>query len=343
MSLIFFDDFFAPGAIPENIAASSSGWNPTAGRAAGSGASVSTSSVGAGAWSHTAITTQFTGWAMYVTSYNTAVTLMSWWGDAGATQHLTLTFDASGHFQIRRGTASGTVLATSTNIFPMSAARSINTKHTIADSGGIFELKVDGVSWISFVGDTKNAGTNTTTDKTLFSTVASGFTFSDMCVFDDVDATATQGQPNNTYPGDKRCLRLMPNANGTYSDFLGSDGNSVNNYQQVDEVASSMTDYNGSATSAQKDSYAIEDLPLSVSAVVATRVALLAAKSDAGAGGISPLIRENSTDTFGTDFALSTSAAYYASPTYARKPSNNTLWTINDVNGTEIGVRSEAS
>jgi hypothetical protein len=151
------------------------------------------------------------------------------------------------------------------------------------------------------------------------------------------------GSANNTYPGDIAVIRRLPNANGTYSQFTGSDGNSVNNYQQVDEAPSDTSDYNYATTSAQKDSYGVEDLPAATISVVGVRAVAKCAKSGAGLAGMSVFVRENGTDTFGPDVPLSTSFSWQGDEIREVAPSTDAAWTVSDVNSMEIGVRSESS
>jgi hypothetical protein len=208
----------------------------------------------------------------------------------------------------------------------------------IHDTTGRVVVKVDGVTQIDFTGDTKNGGTNTTIDGIrLAMSSGANRAISDLVVCDGL------GTINNTYPGDISVIRRLPNANGTYSDFTGSDGNSTDNYLLVDDSPTDTADYVYAASSGLKDSYGVEDLPLSATSVLGVRAVAKCAKSGAGSAGMSVFVREGSTDTFGPDVPLSTSFSWQGDTIRETAPSTGVAWTISGVNAMEIGVRSEAS
>lgn len=340
MALKLIEDFAEVGANPENV--SGSGWNATGGRVADSGAMKSTST---GVWQ--ALSDQ--GWTAAVTDFycgfalcaqgrlNTAI--ISVYGDGNATQHLTLTMNASNYLEVRLGNESGSVLGTSSAPFPVTSQwRSVNCYFNIHDSTGTALVKVDGTTVINFTGDTKNGGTNTTIDAfrmALPSGANNGI--ADLVVNDGT------GSINNSYPGDIAVIRCIPNGNGTYSQFTGSDGNSTDNYLLVDEVPSNTSDFVYAASAGLKDSYTVADLPLAATSVLGVRAVARCAKSGAGTAGMSVFVVENSTETFGPDVPLSTSYAWQGDTIRETAPSTAVAWTISDVNSMEIGVRSESS
>lgn len=345
MTLRLIEDFFEIGANPENT--SGSGWSASGGRVTGSGAMVNTGG-STGTWIATtgqgwasAISDLYCSFAMKTDANLSGTSLISFFGDSNTTQHITLTTEATNNYlQVRLGSVSGSVLATGSIPFStLTQWRSINMYVKIADSGGRVVVKVDGSTQIDFTGDTKNAGTNSTIDGIRMS-MASGSSsraLADLVVCDGL------GSINNTYPGDISCIRRLPNANGNYSQFTGSDGNSTDNYLLVDDNPTDTADYVYAATSGLKDSYGVEDLPLSATSVVGVRAVAKCAKSGAGSAGMSVFVRENSTDTFGPDVPLSTSFSWQGDNIREVVPSTSAAWTVSDVNSLEIGVRSESS
>jgi hypothetical protein len=342
MTLRLIEDFFEVGANPENT--SGSGWSVNGGRVSGSGAMVSTSAAvfvattGQG-WD-SAMAECYCGFALKTDANISGTSIISFYGDSNSTQHITLTTEATNNYlQVRLGSASGTVLATSATPFPtLNQWRSINMYVKIHDTTGRVVVKVDGVTQIDFTGDTKNGGTNTTIDGIrLAMSSGANRAISDLVVCDGL------GTINNTYPGDISVIRRLPNANGTYSDFTGSDGNSTDNYLLVDDSPTDTADYVYAASSGLKDSYGVEDLPLSATSVLGVRAVAKCAKSGAGSAGMSVFVREGSTDTFGPDVPLSTSFSWQGDTIRETAPSTGVAWTISGVNAMEIGVRSEAS
>lgn len=343
MTLRLIEDFFEVGANPENV--SGSNWSINGGRVGGSGAMTSSSTgvwtalVGQG-WS-TGIEDFYAAFALRAGTNMNNVNIFSVYGDLNSTAHITLSMDTSNRLCVYRGLASsgGTLLATSATPFSILGQwRSINVYFKIDDTNGRAVVKVDGTTQIDFTGDTRNGGSANAVDAlriTLNSSSGNGI--ADLVICDGL------GTVNNTYPGDIACIRRLPNANGTYNQFTGSDGNSVDNYQLVDEAPSNDTDYTYATASGQKDSYGVEDLPPATVSVVGVRAVAKTAKSGAGAAGMSVMLRENSTDTFSPSVPLSTSFSWQGDLVREVKPSDSTAWTISDVNAMEIGVRSESS
>ncbi len=259
--------------------------------------------------------------------------------DAGVTTHLSLVFDSSGHLQLKRGTSGGTVLATSTQVYPTNTWRYIEMQATIDDATGRCIVRVDGVVWIDFTGDTRNAGTSVLTDTLKFSGYSSGNQrWDDLYVLNETDDTANTGRPDNDFLGDLKVEALLPNGDGASSQWLGSDGNSVQNYLLVDEVPVNTTDYVGTPTVGQRDLWAMADLPASTQTVFGVRAALYAAKSDAGAAGMKVAVRDSAgTVTLDADIPLSTTWLSYWGTMRRTKPAGG-AWTATEVNALQIGV-----
>ena len=76
-------------------------------------------------------------------------------------------------------------------------------------------------------------------------------------IFDDVYLMAGTG---DEFLGDCTVATLLPTGNGFVNQFVGSDGNSTDNYLLVDEQPPSSTDYVGSATTGQQDLYTLTNL-----------------------------------------------------------------------------------
>lgn len=75
---------------------------------------------------------------------------------------------------------------------------------------------------------------------------------------------------------------LRPNGNGVSSDFVGSDGDSTNNFELIDEATPSATDYVGTALTGKADFYTLTDLGATVSEVFAVKPQFYGMASDAG-------------------------------------------------------------
>jgi hypothetical protein len=266
--------------------------------------------------------------------YTTGGPYVTFYGDSGATQHITVVRNSStGLLEIRRGSNGGTILATGTQPVFDSQWNYIEISVTVADAGGQVHVRLNGQTTdeVSYTGDTKNAGTATTIDRINFA-VGSGSRVSDFYLLND-----TGSAPNNTFLGDVVVRTLSPSGNGNYSQLVGSDSDSVNNYQLVDEHPYSGVDYVGSATTGQKDTYAMSDLPAGVSTVYGVQLNGLMAKSDASLAQSRLILRSGGSDYGGTTRALTTSfTGYYE--LYEQNPATATQWTPTDVNNMESGM-----
>ena len=246
-------------------------------------------------------------------------------------------------WEVRRGvTASdptaGTLLASVTpNVWFPESWHYVELGAKIHDSTGWVELRQDGVEILRFDGDTRNAGTDGLIDMVVFNQETNAGSFN----LDDVYILNEQGSVNNSWLGDTRVYPLYPNGNGNYSQLVGSDGNSTDNYLLVDEVGTPNTaDYVGSATDGDQDSYTFEDLPVSVGTIRGVEVRMHAAKDDTGTKQIRSLTRRAAADSFGADKVLA------AIPLYQTHTEIQELdphagpgaWTITNVNGTEWGA-----
>ncbi|HSN12845.1 MAG TPA: hypothetical protein VLS51_12130, partial [Propionibacteriaceae bacterium] len=243
----------------------------------------------------------------------------------------TVSLDQVGNLVIYRGAIGGTVLA-STVISPLSIWRYIEAAVTISDTVGTVEVHLDGSATpiLSFTGDTKNAGTNTTIDACALYGVNSG----NSPYFDDWYVCDTAGTINNTFLGDVRVYTLAPNGAGNYTQFVPSTGS---NYTCVDEQPYNTTDYVGSPTTGNRDSYALTDLPATVATVFGTSEIAVVEKSDAGAAAIKQSMRVGLTDY---DTAATNLATSWTSLRNLRETNPNTgvAWTAAGVNGAEMGV-----
>jgi hypothetical protein len=263
-------------------------------------------------------------------------------GDAGATGHLGLNVAADGKMTLRRGGgASGTIIATSVPSITGDAWHYLECKWTIADSGGIFICKVDGVEFINFTGDTKNAGTLTSTSGITLGYMSNSINFDDLYVLDcGVDGTG-----------------LTPPQKAAYQDFIGErvvkvsrpDGigastgwtpnTAVDNYTTQDEDPWTTTDYVTAGTAGLSDYYTFSDV-VGLSAVDAIQEVAYALKPDAGARVLRTLERTSGgTTRESSDLALATTVAAIQGPIRG-KDADGAAFTQSSFNSSQFGIKS---
>lgn len=257
--------------------------------------------------------------------------------DNNTVNHLTMSITVNGGVALRRGSESGTLLASVPDgTVNMTGWNYIEMRAIIDDASGVFDVRLNGSSssLVSFSGDTRNAGTSTNMDTLQMHATGGTSAWS----IDDLYILNASGSTNNTWLGDVRVVTVRPNGNGSSSQFTGSDGNSTDNYLLVDEVGYNTTDYTGSATVGHKDLYAMSDLPAGTTNVFAVQEIMIGFKSDAGAGALKPVLRTNSTNYTGSAYALSTSASSIVAPIRETNPNTGVAWTPTEIDALEAGA-----
>jgi hypothetical protein len=157
--------------------------------------------------------------------------------------------------------------------------------------------------------------------------------------FDDLYVANEQGSVNNDFIGECRVRCLLPNGNGNSSQLVGSDGNSVNNYQLVDEATPDTTDYVFSSTVGDKDTYTFTDLPDTSGTVAGVQVSALGLKTDVGARTLAVVTRHASSEHDSIDLGLPTVTPAYVYEVQDTNPVAGGAWLRTDVNAAEFGVK----
>ena len=242
-------------------------------------------------------------------------------------KELNVRIETNGYLAIYRNNTQ--IAVTGSAVIGADVFNYIEFKGVLANSGGTAEIILNGVSVLSFTGDTLD-GTVTDIDKIR---VGSGATID---VIDDLYICDGTGSTNNTFLGDVTVEKLTPNGNGNSSVLVGSDGNSTDNYLLVDETTPSTADYVGSATEGDKDTYAYSNIAGAPASVLGVAVNSYQAKSDSGTKFARPVVRSGTTDYVGTSVSLSTS--YVAGQQlWETDPDTAVAWTESGVNAIEAG------
>lgn len=201
-----------------------------------------------------------------------------------------------------------------------------------AASGGRWVVKVNGRTVMDFTGDTV-PGSESTLDTVHFGTGLYTndiyFYYNDIVV-DDAD-----------WPGMCQMAQLSPNGAGNYAQWVPSVSP---NWDCVDECPPSKTDFNKTNTADDSDSFSVADLPGEAVTVNGVSVWVWGLKENAPTPTqIKPLVRTGSTPT---DYLGSgvTAGVYdtFISGFWAVNPYTSQPWSLAEVNGMEIGVKSAA-
>ena len=170
----------------------------------------------------------------------------------GALANISLARGAGGEVIAHTGV---TVLGSSASgVLPAGAWSYVELRATVHQTTGIVVVRVNGVEVINLANqDTQSSSVVSHTALRLGNNAAQGAVTGD--AFDDVYICNGLGSYNTTFLGDLTVEHLRPGADDTVQ-FVGSDGNSVDNFQLVDEAgAYNGADYVASSTVGQRDLY----------------------------------------------------------------------------------------
>lgn len=254
---------------------------------------------------------------------------------------LVLLKDSTVLVQIRRNITSKKIEVTrgATLIDTGSQSLGVNTTYLIevhvkiADAGGAIDVKVDGISDITFSGDTK-VGADTQFNSVIlgYSSVAGAatyaYTYYDNFIMDD---TAWIGNTN--------IQAVVPTGAGTTTGWAPSVGA---NYECVDEKPPSDADYVSINANDVIDTYVAGNMAGSIGSVkcvqVQSRVRTEGAPTPTN---LKLIVRSGATDYLSGDKIIPASEKSLWN-LWENNPADSLAWEEADVNAMEIGIKSAA-
>lgn len=252
--------------------------------------------------------------------------------DDGTLPNMQLSRGSGGEVTARVG-ATGSPIATSPiNVLPSGAWSYIEARLLPANSGGSLKVKVNGVLVIDFTGDTQYVGSATTAIISLEANTATSF-------YDDFYIANTLGSYNNDFLGEIMVEHLRPNGDDT-AQWVGSDGNSVDNYLLVDEAGTfNSTDYVASSTVGQRDLYTLASSARpSSSPVLGVIVSAVSQKTDVGTRLVKINLKEGSGGTIRQSAALGLPTTFGELRAVFERKNDGSLFNVVDVNSLRIGM-----
>lgn len=158
--------------------------------------------------------------------------------------------------------------------------------------------------------------------------------------YDDLYINDDSGSaPHNTFYGEAFVVeKVIPNGNGDSSQFLGSDGNSTDNYLLVDDSGNNDTDYVASGTVGHEDTYACSDLTNATGTIIGVEQNIIARKDDVATREIAGVLRPASTSYPQTTRTMSGSYVLFFERVDVN-PETALAWSIADINSNKIGER----
>ena len=118
-------------------------------------------------------------------------------------------------------------------------------------SNGLVDLRINGVQVTNFSGSTSSAAD-------LYKTAQMNATNKNFALYmDDYAVNDSNGSVNNSWVLDGDILGARVTGQGDHSEWMGSDGNQLNNYALINGVGTSLSDYVESNTVDQRELYTI--------------------------------------------------------------------------------------
>jgi len=232
--------------------------------------------------------TLYVGFAFKILGAAAGQTIFVLTSDVSTTAQTTLNVNSDNRLEARNG---ATVLATGATVLAVGVWRYIEAKILVANSGGIFDVRIDGGSEFTFTGDTQAQATNEVLGFALASFSGASINAS----YDDLYILNSDGSANNTYLGEQRIQIITPTSDSTVA-FSHNTGTS--NFSAVDEgtaVPDGDTTYVYATTAGTKDEYGLSDLT-GVNVVAGVKVLTRAGKDDVNAKSVKHGIKSGATD-----------------------------------------------
>jgi hypothetical protein len=214
-------------------------------------------------------------------------------------------------------------------------------KVTIANSIGAntCKVRVNEVDWITVA---TGQDLQTTANATANGIKVRNGNSAVIMQFDDIYICDGTGGVNDDFLGDVKVVSLLPDGNGTTSQFTGSDADSTDNFLHVDETdTDDDTSYVESSTAGHIDLYTFDNLA-SADTVHAVQVNNVVKKDDAGSRTVRAVTRPVATNFFGDSKSPSNGSYTNETHVYDVSPETSIAWTESEINGTEFGVEIEA-
>lgn len=276
------------------------------------------------------------GMYAYFTNIGGGAILHSW---NAATSYIDwiVALDASNNRLYVRYAGGGTYYYAPINTAYMNTWYYIELKITIANAPtGAMEVRQDGVTMINL----SSIDTLRQVDPLIYFGGYGGEDVNEAYI-DDIYITDTAGTLNTGFLSDGpiEVATLLPDGNGNSSGMVGSDADQTDNYLLVDNNAAAppaTTEYVGSATEGDKDTYTMDDLA-GAPTVLGVTTSIYASKTDVDAKLMRPVLRSGTTDYVGTSKVLSDGTWSNIEEAWDADPDTAVQWLYGGVNAMEVG------
>lgn len=255
--------------------------------------------------------------------------LMSFYRSGTAQAAIGLTSDRK--LQVLRGNGFGTQLARYDIPCGTNMWHDIQGKLVVHDTNGIFQVKLNNILVIDYIGDTQNVAGDDLIDAVYIGQDSGSSNGISNLYIDDI------ALDDASWPGTTYIQAIKPNGAGNSTEWTPSAGS---NYGCVDEVPPSESDYVATNTIDHLDLYTLSDLAGTIGQVKCVQVQALA-KADGvpTPQNLQLSLRASNTNYFSSNKALP-SVSKQLSHIWETNPATSAVWTESAVNGLEIGVKA---
>lgn len=237
---------------------------------------------------------------------------------------------------------AGTVIHTTPGgIWPAGSGKYIEVKLFVHNTTGYLIVKLEGTTVINLTNIDTQAGASDLVTTATIQGMIYEFT-SATTVIDDIYLLNGAGTTNNDFLGDCRVRAILPNGNGAASDWVGSDGNSTDNYLLVDEgYPTDVTNYVEASAVGATDLYAFADV--ADPAVLGMRVAGWALRTDSVEAKQMSLVARDASANEVEGPATPVNTTQTGLGLVLDKQPNGSNWTAAAANGMQFGFRVKTS
>ena len=226
--------------------------------------------------------------------------------------------------------ADGALLASGTTVFNGNQTYLLKVYYKPLNSGGVFTVWIDGVQEVTYSGDTTNGLENVKTLK-FGSDDAGRYT---SWYFDDIVVSTTDITQNLKIAG-----KAIAGA-GTTTQWDASAGS---NYECVDEIPPSGTDYNSTNVTDEIDTFALADCTEDIGSIAAVQAEISALyEGSPTPTHVQAVLRVNGTNYFSSSFSPPSSLGAPHVAIWETNPDDSAAWEEADINALEVGYKAVA-
>lgn len=157
------------------------------------------------------------------------------------------------------------------------------------------------------------------------------------CFFDDI---IVQSGVGSDFLGDTCITSLFPNNNGDYSDFIGNDGNSIDNYLLVDDPnPDNESTYVESGIIGNKDVYSFPTIETTASSILALELSVKCRKTDAGFLKACYVTKIGLNEQDGPTISIGDSSIPQIQGLFATNPFTSLPWNQSEAESLQLGQK----